>query len=102
MDRSLLPPRLQKVHDSAFEFCKKRYGRTGVKVNTEIDASIPWKPSFHQKANKTLTIAVEVDETLDPEVLKIADHAIRNYNEPIEVILACPLERYQSDKDEAK
>jgi hypothetical protein len=102
MDRSLLTLRLQKVHDSALDFCKDRYGRTGLKVNEEIDPSIQWKPSYHLKANRTLTIAIEVDGTLDPEVIKLASHEIRNFETPISVILACPLEVYQADKDEAK
>ena len=68
-----------------------------MRTEEPIDAAINWSPTFHMRPNSTLIVAVEVNEYLFPEILKIAAHDIEHYNFPIAVYQACPLDVYQND-----
>lgn len=102
MTASIFGPQLQLVESAALKFCKDRYGRNGLRVHEEIDSSISWKPTFSLRVGAVTTFAVEVDEILDPVILKLAAHEISKYDKPIAVLLACPLSVYQADPKQKK
>jgi hypothetical protein len=92
-----LNPGLQAVGHACFAFCKDRFGKTGAKCDAEIESEISWKPTIQVKSGVKI-IAVEVEDKLYPEILKIAAHDIRHSETPIVVYQACSLEAYQSDR----
>ncbi|MBO9698158.1 MAG: hypothetical protein J7499_18340 [Sphingopyxis sp.] len=93
--------RLQAVAAASFGHCKARYGTAGAKAECEIDKDIGWKPTFHVKSGVKI-IAVEVDDNLYPEILKIAAHDIGKSEKPIVVYQACSLEAFMLDKKQTQ
>jgi hypothetical protein len=91
-----LSPRLKAVADATFAHCKTRFGQTGAKAESQIHKDIGWKPTIQVKSGVKL-IAVEVDDNLYPEILKIAAHDIGHSDIPIVVYQACSLEAYMLD-----
>jgi hypothetical protein len=89
--------RLQAVAVASFAYCKTRYGTAGSKAESEIDKEISWKPTFQVKSG-VKTIAVEVDDNIYPEILKIAAHDISHSEKPIVVYQASSLESFLLDK----
>ena len=96
-----LSARLNAVANASFAFCRARFGKTGAKCDEEIDREIGWKPTFQLKSGVKL-IAVEVEDNLYPEILKIAAHDISHSDTPIVVYQACTLEAFQLDTKQAK
>lgn len=97
MPFDIFTPRMKQVAECGLTYCTHRFGRTGLKKEEEIHKNISWRPTFFLKANPSLIIGVEVSEVLYPAILKQAAHDIRNYDFPIAVVLACPLEVYLAD-----
>lgn len=97
MSFDTLSPRLKLVAQAGLEYCKQRYGRNNLQIGQEIHHSISWKPTFYLKPTSSLILAVEVDEVLEPEVLKIAADDIRHYEFPVQVFVMCPLDIYVAD-----
>jgi len=97
MSFDTLTPRLKQVSQGALSFCKKRYGKNGLRIGEAIDDDIGWKPTFHFKPRSSLIIGIEVNEVLYPTALKVAAHDIKLFDYPISVYLGCPLEVYQAD-----
>lgn len=93
--------RLQAVALASFLHCKTRFGTAGAKAESEIDKDISWKPTFQVKSGVKV-IAVEVDDNLYPEILKIAAHDIRRTEKPIVVYQACSLEAFVLDKKQVE
>jgi len=93
--------RKARIESGALEFCKQRFGRSGVKTGEEIHSSISWRPTFHLNKGPVI-FAVEVEESLDPMILKLVVNDILHFNRPITVCLACSLELFQSDPKQAK
>lgn len=94
--------RMKEIALKTLEFCKKRYGSNGLKVEQGIDVSIGWSPTFYLKPAKFKMIAVEVSDNLYPEALKGAAHEINLYDFPITVYQSCSLETYQRDPKQQK
>lgn len=92
--------RLKSVATSSFAHCKARYGTAGAKAESEIDRDISWKPTFQVKSGVKI-IAVEVEDKLYPEILKIAAHDIGRSEKPIVVYQACSLESFLLDKKQS-
>jgi len=80
-----MSPRLQEIAARALTHSRVRYGANGLKIEEGIDKSISWRPSFFLKPAKFRIIAVEVDDNLYPEVLKIAAHDLGHFDFPISV-----------------
>ncbi len=93
---------LSVIATKALSHCKSRYGQNGLKIESAIDATIGWKPSFYLKPSKFRLIAVEVEDNLYPEALKGAAHDISHYDFPISVYQACSLDAYQTDPQHKK
>jgi len=89
--------RLQVVAKAALAHCRQQFGQNGIKIGEEISADIPWQPTFFIKASTTKVVAVEVEDRIYPEILKIAATDIGRSNIPIAVYQACSLEAYQID-----
>ncbi len=97
-----LNPRLRNVAIKALAYCKTKYGGNGLKTEEEIATAIAWRPTFYFKPTRFLIVAVEVEDNLYPEALKIAAHDIGHFDSPISVFQACSLEAYQNDRHQAK
>jgi hypothetical protein len=93
--------RLKAVAVASFAHCKTRYGTAGAKAECEIDKDVSWKPTFQVKSGVKI-IAVEVDDNLYPEILKIAAHDIGKSEKPIVVYQACSLEAFVLDKKQVE
>lgn len=91
-----LSPRLKAVANATFAHCKIRFGTTGAKAESPINKDIGWTPTIQVKSGVKL-IAVEVDDNLYPEILKIAAYDISHSDIPIVVYQACSLEAYMLD-----
>lgn len=89
--------RLKAVATSALAHCRAKYGQSGLMLDTGIDSSIGWRPTFFLKPSKLRIIAVEVEDLIFPEGLKGAAHDLRHYDFPVAVYQACSLEAYQTD-----
>lgn len=94
--------RQQEVAEGGLNFFKERYGRNGLKIGEEIDSDIPWRPTFQLRPTKSLIIAVEINDILYPEILKIAAHDIDYHDHPISVYQVCPLEIFIADSKQTK
>lgn len=83
------------IHD----YCITRFGRSGLKIESEIQPSLNWKPTLQARRSKYEIIAIEVSEELFPQIIKIAAHEIRVEcpDKPISVYIATPLSSYASD-----
>jgi hypothetical protein len=92
-----LSDRLKLVARESLGLCRNNWGGNGLKMEAPIDAKISWRPTFFMKPNRVLILAVEVNDLLFPEILKIAAHDIERYNFPICVYQACSLDVYQKD-----
>jgi hypothetical protein len=97
-----LAPRLQAVATSALALCRQRFGQNGLKTESEIHPTIPWRPTFFVKQSRYKLIAVEIDDNIYPEILKIAAHDIGHHDFPIAVYQGCSLEAYQLDTKHTK
>lgn len=96
-----LNPRLRVVAQASYSFCRNRFGQTGAKCDEQIDNDIGWRPTFQMKSGVKL-IAVEVEDNLYPEILKIAAHDIGHSKKPIAVYQACSLEAYLLDNKQVR
>jgi hypothetical protein len=94
--------RLRRVAVKSLDLCKERYGGAGLVVEGPIDDSISWRPTFHLRPSRIQIVAVEVNESLYPSVLRGAAHEINQYDEPICVYQACSLDSYQADRKQSK
>jgi hypothetical protein len=90
--------RLKLVVNESLSLCKQNWGTAGLKKEEPIDSKISWRPTFYIKPNRFLIVAVEVNDVLFPEILKIAAHDIDRHDYPISVYQACSLEVYQRDR----
>jgi hypothetical protein len=97
-----LDPRLQLVAEKALALCKNRYGGNGLKIEEGIDPEIQWLPTFYLRPTRFQILAIEVDDNLFPEALKGAAYEITQYDAPISVFQACPLDAYQRDPKQSK
>lgn len=97
MSFDTMSERQRQVATCALQFCKSRYGATGLKIEEGISSSIGWRPTFYLKPTKLRMVAVEVEDHLYPEVLKGAAHDLSHYDFPVSVYQACSLEAYQTD-----
>jgi hypothetical protein len=93
-----LSDRLRLVANSSLALCRTNWGGNGLKKEQPIHDNIGWTPTFLLKPSRVLMIAVEVNDLLFPEVLKIAAHDIARYDLPISVYQACSLDVFQGDK----
>jgi hypothetical protein len=93
-----LNPNLRPVADAGMRFLIGRYGRNGLKTDSEIDAAISWKPSILVKPSRVMIVAAEVEEELYPTILKIAGHDIKHFEHPVSVYVICPLDIFLADK----
>ncbi|TLZ44533.1 MAG: hypothetical protein E6K21_19325 [Gammaproteobacteria bacterium] len=59
-------------------------------------------PTFYLRPNRVLIVAVEVNDVIFPEILKIAAHDVEQYNMPIAMYQACSLDVFQKDVKMAK
>lgn len=89
-----LTPRMRQVAESGKRFLADRYGQN-VKVETEIDNALRWKPTFYIKTT-TQVIAAEASELLFPEILRIVGLDLVNFSTPIAVHVVCPSEVFQT------
>jgi hypothetical protein len=94
--------RLKEVALSTLALCRNRYGGNGLKVEQSIDKDIGWQPTFFLRPARFLILAVEVNDLIYPEALKVAAHDIVHFETPIAVYQACPLEAYQNDPKHGK
>lgn len=92
---------LRRVALASLGFCKQRWGQSGLRIEQGIDASIGWRPSFHLTIGKSI-LAVEVEDFLYPEILKVGAHDIGHFDAPITVYQACSLEAYQADPKQSR
>ncbi len=97
-----LSERLQAVAVATLEFCRARYGTVGLKVEQGIDNQIQWRPTFFLKAGKYKIVAIEVEDNLYPEILKVASHDLSHFDFPVAIYQACSLEAYQADPKHAR
>lgn len=76
-----------------------KYGRAGLKVDSQIHNDVHWKPTLQIKTNKFCLMGIEVSDQLYPSIIKIAAHDLQaNCAEmPVCVCVACPLAEYQAD-----
>src|ERR1035437_4302240 len=93
-----LSDRLRLVADASLTLCRNNFGANGLRREVEIDTTIGWKPTFYMRPNRALLVAVEVNDLLFPQILKIAAHDIEHYDYPIAVYQACSLDVYQDDR----
>jgi len=92
--------RMRQVADSCIQFCHDRYGKNKLVIEKPIADSIRWRPTFYFNHRKSILLAVEVEEVLYPDSLKIAALDILKYNHPISIIQACPLEVFQDGQNQ--
>jgi hypothetical protein len=95
-----LPARLRPVAESGLRLIVNRFGRTGLKTDSEIHPSISWKPTLYVKSRSLIVAAEVVDEVIYPPILKIAAHDINHYDRPVSVYVICQLETFQADKQQ--
>jgi len=92
-----LSPRLKAVATASLSLCRNRWGHQGLRKEEPIDGSISWRPTYFLKPSRFEIIAVEVDDKIYTEVLKSAAHDIGNFDHPITVYQASPLDVFQND-----
>jgi len=97
-----LSDRLKAVADACLTKCRKEWGSNGLKTDCPIDNAIGWKPTFYFRPNRALIAAVEVNDVIYPEILKIAAHDVEHFDAPISIYQACSLDIYQNDARLAK
>src|SRR5262245_3710548 len=93
-----LSPHLQPVANAALRHFTEQYGKAGLQLESSISPVIPWRPTFVLKPAKHHLVAVEVDDAIYPQVLKIAARDLLDAPLPISAYVACPLEAYLADK----
>ena len=101
---NLNPPYLEKdVAVPVAKFCQAKYGKSGFKIQTAIEAGLEWRPTFQLKTSPLETLAVEVSDVLFPAVLKTTHYDLQNgfSDHPVVVYAACPLAVYQADQRHA-
>lgn len=108
MSYSLLSPHLVSIADSANRTIKEKYHiTTNGKVESSIEADIPFRPTLHWKA-KTHYIACEVADRPFPKSLKESFADILTSGHPIRIIVAYPKDitlnskEYQEDIKQCK
>jgi hypothetical protein len=94
-----LSDRLRLVAEASLSLCRNNFGANSLHREAPIHSKIGWNPTFYMKANRILLVAVEVNDYLFPQILKIAAHDIERYDFPIAVYQACSLDIFQKDKD---
>jgi len=92
-----LSDRLRLVANASLALCRTNFGSNGLQLEKEIDAAIGWKPTFYMR-HRPLLVAVEVNDLIFPELLKIAAHDIEHFDYPIAIYQACSLDVYQADR----
>lgn len=76
-----------------------KYGRTGLKMESQIHSDVHWTPTLQVKTNKFYLLGIEVSDQLYPSIIKIAAHdLLASCDEmPVYISVACPLAEYQAD-----
>jgi len=97
-----LADRLKTVALGSLTKCRNEWGANGLRIEVPISPQISWQPTFFLKPDRMLLVAVEANDVLFPELLKIAAHDIEHYDFPIAIYQACSLDVYQSDTRQAK
>lgn len=92
-----LSDRLRIVANGSLTKCRGEWGGNGLKMEAPIASQIGWQPTFFLKPRNTLIVAVEVNELIFPELLKIAAHDVEHSDYPIAIYQACALDVFQSD-----
>jgi hypothetical protein len=94
--------RQKAVAEKALSLCRKRYGANGLHIEEAISQELGWRPTFFLRPAKALILAVEVDDNLFPEALKVAAYEVAKFDQPIAVYQACSLTAYQADPKQGK
>jgi hypothetical protein len=94
--------RQKGIAEKALAFCKKRYGANGLHIEEAVSPELGWLPTFFLRPAKALILAVEVDDNLFPEALKVAAYEVAKFDQPIVVYQACSLSAYQTDPKQGK
>lgn len=94
--------RLKGVAEASVQYFRSRYAQNDVKIEQEIHPSIMWTPSFHLLSEKLRIVAVEVSDSIYPDVLRAAAHDIGHHDFPISVYQALSLEIFLSDPKQQK
>jgi hypothetical protein len=97
-----LSDRLKTVAHGSLGKCREEWGSNGLKTELPIDNAIGWTPTFYLKPNRASIAAIEVNDVIFPEILKIAAHDIEHYDVPIAIYQACSLDVFQGDARLAK
>jgi hypothetical protein len=92
-----LSDRLKIVANGSLTKCRGEWGGNGLRMEAPIATPIGWLPTFYLKPSRVLIIAVEANDVIFPEMLKIAAHDIEHYDFPIAIYQACSLDVYQND-----
>jgi len=99
---NLTPPYLgDAVAVPVAKHCKKKFGASGFKTESEISHGLPWRPTIQLKTSQFEVLAVEVSEAIGPAVALLkatkSDLLTDHSDKPIVVYVACPLSEYQAD-----
>ena len=101
---NLTPAYLEKdVAIPVAQFITKKYGKSGFKLQSELNPALNWRPTIQVKTSRFTTMGIEVSEILYPQVLKGISHdLVADFSDsPIIVCVACPLAVYQEDARQA-
>jgi len=101
---NLTPPYLEAdVAIPVAQYLTDKYGKTGFKLQSELDSDLNWRPTIQLKTSRFTTMGVEVSEILYPQLLKGVSHdLVADFSDtPVVVCVACPLAVYQADSRQA-
>lgn len=90
---------LKPVADAALVYMKGIYGSNDVRISTEIDSTIPWRPTIQIRARHSIVVA-EVTDIAYPTVILRAVSDLKLYRTPISAAIICPLETYSAQKNQ--
>jgi hypothetical protein len=97
-----LSPALQPVAEAGLKYFKGQLGRTGLKVDQPLADIVPWRPTFYLNDGRHHIVAVEVDQVLYPQILRIAASEIPHYEKPVSAYVVVPIHVYLSDQTSVK
>jgi hypothetical protein len=87
--------------EGACQHFRRLYQDPPLVFQTKIDKDVEWSPSFQFKRLGNTLVAVEVSETVFPEILRRKRAALLRVKSPLTVYCVCPEEEYQSNPNDA-
>jgi len=90
------------LRDAAVIHFNGAYQHPAIKLHSEVDSKLNWKPSIQLKLNEHLTLLAEASEEPYPLIFRLRRADITQLNLPITIACICPEEVYLKEQGAVK